>query len=108
MYAAANILCAAIGFFPDVGASYPLSRLRKKYAPYPSSLAAFMCKLFLHFCHQCHSWVHSVLCVDLVTYSYGTYLALTGRRVTGEEAMNLGIATHFVHSSRLPVRSHAS
>ena len=36
-------------------------------------------------------------------FSYGTYLALTGRRVTGEEAINLGIATHFVHSSRIPV-----
>jgi hypothetical protein len=35
--------------------------------------------------------------------SYGTYLALTGRRVTGEEAINLGLATHFVHSSRIPV-----
>lgn len=57
----------AIGFFPDVGASHPLSRLRNYY---------------------------------------GTYLALTGRRVTGEEAINLGIATHFVHSSRIPALHH--
>ena len=45
--------------------------------------------------------------LNSVIYSYGTYLALTGRRVTGEEAINLGMATHFVHSSRLPVSHFA-
>jgi hypothetical protein len=33
---ASHILFAAIGFFPDVGASHPLSRLRKKCPPIPS------------------------------------------------------------------------
>jgi hypothetical protein len=72
--------------------------------PLPHSCASSFCIFATHDILGCNS----VLRVDLVTYSYGTYLALTGRRVTGEEAMNLGIATHFVHSSRLPVRSHAS
>lgn len=43
------------------------------------------------------------LMLNVVDGSYGTYLALTGRRVSGEEAISLGLATHFVHSSRIPV-----
>ena len=38
---ASNILFAAIGFFPDVGASHPLSRLRKKCRPIPSPSSHF-------------------------------------------------------------------
>jgi enoyl-CoA hydratase/carnithine racemase len=41
--------------------------------------------------------------VLILFHSYGSYLALTGRRVTGDEAVILGLATHFVHSSRIPV-----
>lgn len=52
----------AIGFFPDVGGSHFLPRLR-----------------------------HNV----------GTYLALTGARLTGRDVLRAGIATHFVPSERL-------
>jgi enoyl-CoA hydratase/carnithine racemase len=46
---------------------------------------------------------NSPLMLNAVVGSFGTYLALTGRRVSGEEAISLGLATHFVHSSRIPV-----
>lgn len=32
----------------------------------------------------------------------GTYLALTGNTLTGEETFRLGLATHFVESARIP------
>jgi 3-hydroxyisobutyryl-CoA hydrolase len=32
----------------------------------------------------------------------GTYLALTGNTLTGEETFRLGLATHFVETSRIP------
>lgn len=32
----------------------------------------------------------------------GTYLALTGNTITGAEAFRLGLATHYVESSRIP------
>lgn len=32
----------------------------------------------------------------------GTYLALTGNMLTGEETFRLGLATHFVETSRIP------
>jgi len=52
-----------IGFFPDVGGSYFLSRL---------------------------------------SGALGTYLALTGHRLKGEDAVTAGVATHYVPSSSLP------
>jgi enoyl-CoA hydratase len=52
----------AIGFFPDIGATYLLPRL-------PGHL--------------------------------GTYLGLTGLRVTGADAVHAGLATHFVRRARL-------
>ena len=52
----------AIGFFPDIGATYLLPRL-------PGQL--------------------------------GTYLGLTGLRVTGADAVHAGLATHFVPRARL-------
>lgn len=53
----------AIGFFPDVGASYFLSRL-------PGGV--------------------------------GTYLGLTGARLGAADALEIGLATHYVVSSELP------
>lgn len=53
----------AIGFFPDVGASFFLPRMEG---------------------------------------SLGTFLGLTGHRITGAEVFQLGIATHFVDSCELP------
>ncbi|KZV65416.1 3-hydroxyisobutyryl-coenzyme A hydrolase [Peniophora sp. CONT] len=52
-----------IGYFPDVGGSYYLSRLDGQI---------------------------------------GTYLSLTGNIVSGRAAFELGLATHFIHSSRVP------
>jgi enoyl-CoA hydratase/carnithine racemase len=52
----------AIGFFPDIGATYLLPRL-------PGAL--------------------------------GTFLGLTGHRVTGADAVHAGLATHFVSRARL-------
>jgi enoyl-CoA hydratase len=53
----------AIGFFPDIGATYLLPRL-------PGEL--------------------------------GTYLGLTGLRVSGADAVHAGLATHFTSRARLP------
>ncbi|RDA90333.1 hypothetical protein CP533_6005 [Ophiocordyceps camponoti-saundersi (nom. inval.)] len=53
----------AIGFFPDVGASFFLPRLNG---------------------------------------AIGTYLALTGDRLTGPNVFYTGIATHYLHSTSLP------
>ncbi len=52
----------AIGFLPDIGATYVMPRL-------PGSL--------------------------------GTYLALSGARLSGADAVHAGFATHFVHRARL-------
>ncbi|GAB2221349.1 hypothetical protein Droror1_Dr00012524 [Drosera rotundifolia] len=54
----------ALGLFPDVGASYYLSRL-----------PGF----------------------------FGEYLGLTGARLDGAEMLACGLATHFVHSTKLPL-----
>ncbi|KAF1332358.1 3-hydroxyisobutyryl-coa hydrolase, partial [Globisporangium splendens] len=71
----------AIGFFPDVGASYLLPRLGRRliegehYASdVPKSRA-------------------------LTGQGLGTYLALTGERVKGSEVIGLGLATHYIPSS---------
>ncbi|KAI0317463.1 ClpP/crotonase [Amylostereum chailletii] len=53
-----------IGYFPDVGASYFLSRLDGEL---------------------------------------GTYLALTGTTLAGRAVFELGMATHFISSSRVPI-----
>ncbi|KAJ4727355.1 3-hydroxyisobutyryl-CoA hydrolase 1 [Melia azedarach] len=58
----------ALGLFPDVGASYFLSRL-----------PGF----------------------------FGEYAGLTGARLDGAEMLACGLATHFVHSSRLPLLEEA-
>lgn len=58
----------AIGFFPDIGATFLLPRL-------PGEL--------------------------------GTYLGLTGLRVTGADAVHAGLATHFVSRARLPALAEA-
>jgi enoyl-CoA hydratase len=58
----------AIGFFPDIGATFLLPRL-------PGEL--------------------------------GTYLGLTGLRVTGADAVHAGLATHFTPRARLPDLSAA-
>ena len=58
----------AIGFFPDIGATYFLPRL-------PGRL--------------------------------GYYLALTGMRMTGADAVHAGLATHFVRREKLAALSHA-
>lgn len=58
----------AIGFFPDIGATYFLPRL-------PGRL--------------------------------GYYLALTGTRMTGADAVHAGLATHFVRREKLAALSHA-
>ncbi|KAL2901837.1 3-hydroxyisobutyryl-CoA hydrolase 1 [Bienertia sinuspersici] len=54
----------ALGLFPDVGASYFLSRL-----------PGF----------------------------FGEYVGLTGKRLDGPEMLACGLATHYVHSSKLPL-----
>ncbi|GMF17011.1 unnamed protein product [Phytophthora fragariaefolia] len=71
----------AIGFFPDVGASYLLPRLGRRLlegedyvADVPKSQA-------------------------LKGQGLGTYLALTGERLKGHEVIGLGLATHFLQSS---------
>jgi len=58
----------AIGFFPDIGATFLLPRL-------PGEL--------------------------------GIYLGLTGARVTGADAVHVGLATHFVSREALPALSAA-
>jgi enoyl-CoA hydratase len=58
----------AIGFFPDIGASYFLPRL-------PDAM--------------------------------GMYLALTGARVVGGDAVQAGLATHYMPRSQIPVLSAA-
>ncbi|ETW07394.1 hypothetical protein H310_01919 [Aphanomyces invadans] len=68
----------AIGFFPDVGASYILPRLGRKladldkYEPVVSAAQA------------------------LAGQGLGTFLALTGERIKGAELLALALATHYV------------
>lgn len=71
----------AIGFFPDVGASYLLPRVGRRiiegehYIPdVPKSRA-------------------------LVGQGLGTYLALTGERLKGKEVIGFGLATHYLPTS---------
>jgi 3-hydroxyisobutyryl-CoA hydrolase len=78
----------AIGFFPDVGASYLLPRLGRRliegehYASdVPKSRA-------------------------LTGQGLGTYLALTGERVKGSEVIGLGLATHYIPSSEYETLVH--
>ena len=68
-------------------------------APDPSHFSSSIPETFHCLCFKCNSSFDA----NSIGRSYGTYLALTGRRVSGEEAIALGLATHFVHSSRIPV-----
>lgn len=64
----------AIGFFPDVGGSYFLPRLRARGAAATSASPS----------------------------PFGVYLALTGARLTGADTVHAGAATHFLPSSKIP------
>ncbi|CEG37157.1 mitochondrial 3-hydroxyisobutyryl-hydrolase [Plasmopara halstedii] len=78
----------AIGFFPDVGASYLLPRLGRRLvegedyvADVPKSQA-------------------------LKGQGLGTYLALTGERLKGHEVIGLGLATHYLPTSEYDTLVH--
>ncbi|RLN45248.1 hypothetical protein BBJ29_002531 [Phytophthora kernoviae] len=78
----------AIGFFPDVGASYLLPRLGRRLiegedyaADVPKSRA-------------------------LKGQGLGTYLALTGERLKGKEVIGLGLATHYMETSEYETLVH--
>ncbi|KAE9047229.1 hypothetical protein PR003_g1184 [Phytophthora rubi] len=78
----------AIGFFPDVGASYLLPRLGRRLlegedyvADVPKSQA-------------------------LGGQGLGTYLALTGERLKGKEVIGLGLATHYLETSEYETLVH--
>ncbi|GMF18777.1 unnamed protein product [Phytophthora lilii] len=78
----------AIGFFPDVGASYLLPRLGRRLvegedyvADVPKSQA-------------------------LKGQGLGTYLALTGERLKGHEVIGLGLATHYLPTSEYETLVH--
>ena len=76
-----------LGHFPDVGASYFLSRL-------PGFFGNNI-HLFLH--------VEKILSLSYFSYfmfSYsGDYVGLTGARLDGAEMLACGLATHFVPST---------
>ncbi|RHY92095.1 hypothetical protein DYB37_002606 [Aphanomyces astaci] len=75
----------AIGFFPDVGASYILPRLgrklaqKDKYEPIVSASQA------------------------LAGQGLGTFLALTGERIKGAELLALALATHYIDAKDVDV-----
>ncbi|TMW63856.1 hypothetical protein Poli38472_002797 [Pythium oligandrum] len=78
----------AIGFFPDVGASYLLPRLGRKVvegenyeADVPKSRA-------------------------VKGQGLGTYLALTGDRVKGKEVIGFGLATHYLPTNEYETLVH--
>lgn len=78
----------AIGFFPDVGASYLLPRLGRRIiegedyaADVPKSRA-------------------------IVGQGLGTYLALSGERVKGKEVIGFGLATHYLPSAEYETLVH--
>lgn len=78
----------AIGFFPDVGASYLLPRLGRRIvegedyaADVPKSRA-------------------------IVGQGLGTYLALSGERVKGKEVIGFGLATHYLPSDEYETLVH--
>ncbi|KAJ0399672.1 hypothetical protein P43SY_000045 [Pythium insidiosum] len=78
----------AIGFFPDVGASYLLPRLGRKVvegenyeADVPKSRA-------------------------ITGQGLGTYLALTGERVKGKEVIGFGLATHYLPTDEYDTLVH--
>lgn len=78
----------AIGFFPDVGASFLLPRLGRRLiegeeyeTDVPKSRA-------------------------LKGQGLGTYLALTGERLKGKEVIGLGLATHYMETSEYETLVH--
>ena len=81
----------ALGLFPDVGASYLLSRLsgffgNKRNIHLVFYLLQKFLRLFYLFHHSCFS-------------CSGEYVGLTGARLNGAEMLACGLATHFVPST---------
>ncbi|CAI5705599.1 unnamed protein product [Peronospora effusa] len=71
----------AIGFFPDVGASYLLPRLGRRLS-------------------ESENYVADVpKSQALKGQGLGTYLALTGERLKSHEVIGLGLATHYLPTS---------
>ncbi|RLN06300.1 hypothetical protein BBJ28_00008849, partial [Nothophytophthora sp. Chile5] len=68
----------ALGFFPDVGASYLLPRLGRRLVEGENYTADVP---------KSHA---------LNGQGLGTYLALTGERLKGKEVIGLGLATHYL------------
>ncbi|KAG1705215.1 hypothetical protein DVH05_004147 [Phytophthora capsici] len=78
----------AIGFFPDVGASYLLPRLGRRLI-------------------EGEDYVQDVpKSQALKGQGLGTYLALTGERLKGHEVIGLGLATHYLPTSEYETLVH--
>ncbi|KAL3672411.1 hypothetical protein V7S43_003095 [Phytophthora oleae] len=78
----------AIGFFPDVGASYLLPRLGRRLM-------------------EGEDYVQDVpKSQALKGQGLGTYLALTGERLKGHEVIGLGLATHYLPTSEYDTLVH--
>ncbi|CAH0482262.1 unnamed protein product [Peronospora belbahrii] len=78
----------AIGFFPDVGASYLLPRLGRRLT-------------------EGEDYVADVSKSQaLKGQGLGTHLALTGERLQGHEVIGLGLATHYLPTSEYETLVH--
>lgn len=82
----------SIGFFPDVGGSHFLPRLGRRLmsSPKPTFQDIVMPKAAV-----------------IPGQGLGTYLALSGEKLRGEEVSALGVATHCVPSNRYELLIHA-
>ncbi|KAG2327514.1 hypothetical protein Bca52824_010242 [Brassica carinata] len=78
-----------LGLFPDVGASYFLSRLPGFFG---NKIHVFACRQNI----EPISFSHPSCLLRL-----GEYVGLTGARLDGAEMLACGLATHFVPSTRL-------
>ncbi|CAI5745804.1 unnamed protein product [Peronospora destructor] len=79
----------AIGFFPDVGASYLLPRLGRRLSENEDYLADVPKSQALK------------------GQGLGTYLALTGERLESHEVIGLGLATHYIPTSEYETMMHS-
>ncbi|KAB5527831.1 hypothetical protein DKX38_021678 [Salix brachista] len=97
----------ALGLFPDVGASYFLSRLPGFFDKKKMKLSFFAIMKALGFTH-CHAFMEAITFHAVLLMSWlGEYVGLTGARLDGAEMLMCGLATHFVPSAKLPLLEEA-
>ncbi|KAG6748853.1 hypothetical protein POTOM_048790 [Populus tomentosa] len=89
----------ALGLFPDVGASYYLSRLPGFFG-LRNSFCLASCEIY-------RFGSHLFIRIIILHIVAGEYVGLTGARLDGAEMLLCGLATHLVPSAKLPLLEEA-